>query len=393
MAKLPQGMRKTTKKGVQYFEMRFTVNGKRYSASARSVEECKKKADALMDGIEEREMLRGTPGNQTLNCYRASRLEAWRRSVTKARALNEEYLYVKAAETIADQAGTKLGELKLREVQRRHLEKVQGILAEKYSPATVNQCMHAINGILRRAVEDGIIDRHPAAGFRKLKETEKPARETIHRALTLEETEKFFAAAEELKSWYLPLYEFLLNTGCRIGEAGALLPSDITREADGSLMIQIERSLTKNDIGSPMIGNTTKTPTSKRSLHLNEDAKAALTRQKRLDAEIFDGNVVRIGESEEPIFRSPYGKLLTAGNIHLDLERICKKAGIEHFSVHAFRDTFATRAIESGMNPKTLQKILGHSKIAVTMDIYAQVMEETTKTQMAAVVTRKAKEA
>ena len=47
------------------------------------------------------------------------------------------------------------------------------------------------------------------------------------------------------------------------------------------------------------------------------------------------------------------------------------------FSTHAFRHTFATRATESGMMPKTLQDILGHADINMTMNLYSHVMDET----------------
>ena len=50
---------------------------------------------------------------------------------------------------------------------------------------------------------------------------------------------------------------------------------------------------------------------------------------------------------------------------------------IEYFSPHAFRDTFATRCIEQGMTPHTLKALLGHSKLSMTMDRYAQVLEHT----------------
>ncbi len=51
-----------------------------------------------------------------------------------------------------------------------------------------------------------------------------------------------------------------------------------------------------------------------------------------------------------------------------------------------FRDTFATRAVEANMKPKTLQEILGHADIGVTMNLYAHVMEETKVQEMNAVV-------
>ena len=54
----------------------------------------------------------------------------------------------------------------------------------------------------------------------------------------------------------------------------------------------------------------------------------------------------------------------------------CDKAGIERFSMHVLRHTFATRCIENGMRPKTLQMILGHSNIGVTMNLYVHVTED-----------------
>lgn len=58
---------------------------------------------------------------------------------------------------------------------------------------------------------------------------------------------------------------------------------------------------------------------------------------------------------------------------------ICKlteKANIQKFSMHTLRHTFATRAIESGMKPKTLQEILGHSNIGITMNLYVHITED-----------------
>lgn len=59
-----------------------------------------------------------------------------------------------------------------------------------------------------------------------------------------------------------------------------------------------------------------------------------------------------------------------------DFVKICDKAGIDRFSTHILRHTIATRCIEAGMLPKTLQKIMGHSNIGITMNLYVHTTEE-----------------
>lgn len=57
--------------------------------------------------------------------------------------------------------------------------------------------------------------------------------------------------------------------------------------------------------------------------------------------------------------------------------KLCDKAGIRHISMHGLRHTYATRAIERGMQPKVLQKLLGHSSIKITMDKYVHVTDDS----------------
>lgn len=357
----------------------FTFNGKRYYCYGHTLKEARKKAEEREKELSEKKY---KPSRDLTVSEYHDRWAAARQGTVKGATIRKQSFEFKAASNIViDDAGTIFGDLKLTEVETQHIRILQKKLQLKgeertRSTNTVNGMIALVSHIFHDAVNERILTWNPCNGVKPLKRTEKPARDTIHRALTKEETQAFFEAAKT--SAYYDLYRFLINTGCRVGEAAAITLSDIKPNG-----IQIRRTVTKSEDGSYIIGNTAKTEHGKRFIPMTAAIKEVLNHQKEINESLYGSSIIKL---DDPIFTSPNGCLIIASGVERDLARICKKIGLEKITAHCFRDTFATRAIESGMNPKTLQEILGHSDIGMTMNLYAHVMDDTKAEQMKNVI-------
>ena len=365
-----------------YVPVTFTVNGKRYFVYGKTRQEAKEKERIKRQEIAEGLYQKGK--GLTVDKYFDQWIRNREGTVTDKTIVSLRYSYKVISNVVIDKAGSTFGSLKLIEIERQNIIDLQNAMKQKtkengepaYNSYTINKYISIVSQLLNDALSERIISWNPAKSVKDLKRTEPKARDTIHRALTIEETQTFFSAASG--SWYFPLYSFLINSGCRIGEAGALRLSDIYNGK-----IHIVRTLTTDALGSLCVGKDTKTRSGTREIPYTRPIREAIDMQIKISTIMF-GNVISV---DECIFRSKRGGLLNTSSVDRDIKMRCKNAGVQKFSVHAFRDTFATRAIESGMNPKTLQEILGHSNISMTMNLYAHVMDTTKIEEMQQVKT------
>ena len=109
-----------------------------------------------------------------------------------------------------------------------------------------------------------------------------------------------------------------------------------------------------------------------RTVPLTEEAIRILKAQKEKNSRI---KVVSL-EWADQVFLCRKGEPVKNSTYDTGLFKICDEVGIKRFSMHVLRHTFATRCIEGGMKPKTLQKILGHSNIGITMNLYVHITVE-----------------
>jgi integrase len=347
----------------------FTFNGKRYYVYGYSSSELD---DNYTKKKYELELGKEKHDNPTLNQYYEMWTDARRGTVKESTLRCQHHQYNTCSNIRISSLNKVLGEMKLREITTDDIREVQKALLETNKPQGINDKIAHLSHVFSDAVKERRIDFNPCVPVKNLKRAEPPANETIHRALTLEETDKFFKMAEN--SAYFDVFRFAINTGMRIGEIGALYESDISGG-----FIHIQRTLTRSETGYTVIGDSTKTRKGQRNIPLNDDIKEVIEHQKKINRLLYGDKVVAM---QERIFRAPEGGLLIIAPINREIVRICKKCEIEPFSMHAFRATFATRAIESGIEPKVLQELLGHSSFSMTMDLYSHVMDDTKKEAM-----------
>lgn len=87
------------------------------------------------------------------------------------------------------------------------------------------------------------------------------------------------------------------------------------------------------------------------------------------------------------IFTSAEGKAIWDTCIRKDINNIVEKIqqdGIDFkpLTPHCLRHSFATRGLERGIKPRVMQSILGHTSLAMTMDLYSHVLPDTKQEEM-----------
>lgn len=361
MARLGAG---TRKRADGTLEKRFTVNGKRYSVYGKTTKEVTAKEQDIRKLIEAG--LYTNNRNITLDGY----FEEWikdKRNVIKGNTLKTYTCIYKK------HISPTLGNKKIQQIERREIISLQRALSERISATSINAVIRVLVIILNDAIKDEVISKNPAKGISILKEQIK-ASETYHRALTEEEQSAFM---QEISSdYYYELIALLICSGMRIGEAAALFWNDIDYKNN---VIHINKTLTMSEDGGLIIGNSPKSNAGKRDIPLTDTMKTILSKQRS------KFGVIPMGTNN--VFISVYGGLIQNKVVNRAisdaLNRLdAKGIHIEHFTAHALRDTFATRFIEQGGQPQTLKTILGHSSLAMTMDLYSHVMPNTKQKEM-----------
>ncbi len=277
-----------------------------------------------------------------------------------------------------------MGNIKITDIRPYHCKKVFLDMDDEYAGSTIRQTYILMGTMFKSALMNGIIQKHPMDGVKYTKAVKKKSDIQV---LTVEEQTKFLEVVE--RSHNKDQYKFLLETGLRASEMIGLTFDSINWKTK---MLTIDKTLEyRHDRGEWRAGPP-KTLASYREIPLTERAYNILKR-------LYDGRKTR-REAEELNRVLPFRDRLSGETRYLDMKdlvfvnyrtgmpsknssynthlyKLSDEAGIKHFCMHTLRHTYATRAIERGVNPKALQKLLGHASLQVTMDTYVHVTDDS----------------
>lgn len=232
---------------------------------------------------------------------------------------------------------------------------------QNYAQSTIKKDFQLLKRTFEEAISRHIITSNPMAKMRVPK-SKKESKKV--RALTLDEQKKLFEVLQNEDINYSQQMLLSMLTGMRMGEINALEVGDVNFLFN---VISIKRTMSRGAKGEAIISSTTKTDAGERKIPLTDD-----TRRLLKDC---------IKDRESGLIFTHNGKMITTNQVNAQYSRVLKKYNIidetidGRVDLHSLRHTYATRCIESGMQPKVLQLLLGHTDITITMNTYCDAFD------------------
>ena len=288
-------------------------------------------------------------------------LEVWYENYAKIKMRPSTYLTYHGY--IENHIKPQLGKIPLNDLTTLHLQqfykkllaegRVERIEAQKQpkglSTKTVRNIHQMIGSAYNLAIEQRLVTKNPTQGCALPKVEHKEMK-----TLTADQLSAFFQEARD--SGVYELYYLDLATGLRRGELLGLKWTDVDLDRG---VLKIQRAISRQN--GKVVEAPLKTKNAYRTLPLSADAIDVLMQQRR-----------KTGNSEW-VFPSPTGGPMSPDSVLHMLQRVLKRAGLPKVRFHDLRHTFATLALQNGVDIKTVSGMLGHFSAGFTLDTYAHV--------------------
>ena len=231
-------------------------------------------------------------------------------------------------------------------------------LGKSLSDSTIVRIHNMLHKAMDDAVKEHLIPKNPTIGTNPPKKKQPELQ-----ILNEEQLQQFMSAIEQDNIWRDFFYTEI-KTGLRRGEICGLKWTDFNEDESS---LRIYRSVSDGKKGGIAIGET-KTGKGKRKIYLPPSVCSLLKERKQKT-------------KSEWIFENPLypNKPVSPSSAYKHLKIILKNAELPNIRFHDLRHTFATHALTSGVDAKTLSGILGHTNASFTLDTYTHVTTDMQK--------------
>ena len=310
------------------------------------------------------------PSNDTVKAYFSIWLREYQYNKLKSSSFD------RLEGTVVNHIFPHIGGMKMDKVTRDHIQTLINRVykVENLSYSSVKKVYVALNSCYKHAMLSEVVIKNPCLGIVLPSSTE---RTKIIVPMLSNEVERLKQELSKTTENGQPIHYYgaafllILNTGLRMGEALSLCWDDVdfdnkTITVSKNSVLKKKRDVAGNNIGGYELHmqNSTKTASGNRVIPINRSAEEALLTLKK-------GN-----ETPYVITNSRHNPVLPS-NFERAFHSALRSAEIGgDYGIHALRHTFASMLFSKGVDVKIVSKLLGHSSVKITYDIYVHLFEK-----------------
>ena len=310
------------------------------------------------------------PSRETVRTYFSMWLHDYQYNKLKASS------YDRLESTIFNHIFPHIGALKMDKITRDQIQALINQLykKEELSYYSVKKVYVALNSGFKHALIANVVSNNPCIGIVLPSQNERTKKIST---LSIEEVERMKTELSKIKKngdllyYYGNAYLLILNTGMRMGEALALCWDDVNFE-NKTITINKSNVLIKKRAADGSLAkgyeyktqSSTKTISGNRTIPINKSAEEAL-------------KALMLGNNTPYVITNARQKPVLPSNFERSFHAMCQNAGIDgDYGIHALRHTFASMLFAKGVDVKIVSKLLGHSSVQITYDIYIHLFEK-----------------